>query len=75
MMETRRHNIYGVDVTGRPENLDKAFEALNGYFETFAALERIAHIAGDMVDAGPKSYKAVQIWEVATAALRKAVGE
>jgi len=28
-IETRRHNEFGVDLTGTPENLDKAMAALN----------------------------------------------
>lgn len=40
-METRRHNEYGVDLTGTPENLNRAMRALNTYDQLFAACDEL----------------------------------
>lgn len=45
--ETRRHNGFGVDLTGSPENLDRAMVAINAHSDLLAACQKFVVIEGD----------------------------
>jgi hypothetical protein len=49
--ETRRHNPFGVDLTGRPERLDAALAALNAYESLLAAARAAEEAIADEVQA------------------------
>jgi hypothetical protein len=46
--ETRRHNGYGVDLTGGPANLDMAFLALNNHERLVTALRGLVAFVDDL---------------------------